>query len=131
MYVICMTGCYSCRWFESESAQMGCYPSNCCTACCVCLYVLRLDVPVVISRLGLLYASYDLFSQFSACFCKNLNNLLLILVGLLMIGLFKWKNAKTWSGRMAGESPGVRALLVRYMARKLAWHHRGTRWGFR
>ena len=66
---ICVTGCCSCHWVGPEIAQTGCHYTICCTACSVCLCLSRLDVPVIIARLGLFYGWYDQFSWFSACFC--------------------------------------------------------------
>ena len=39
LYVICMTHHYSCKWFEPETGQVGCYSSICCIASCFTIYM--------------------------------------------------------------------------------------------
>ena len=68
------------------------------------------------------YGCYDQISWFlSKMECFIVNNSA-IYVDRTICGV----GAKIWSGRMARESPQGRTLLMKYMARKLVWHHRGS-----
>ena len=81
---------------------------------CVILIAVLHEVFVLHCLLGWEWALLCLLIAFpwcSACFC-----------GLM---------AKTWSGRMARESPRVRTLLTKYVAWELLWHCGGTLLGFR